>query len=188
MRNKLIVFFAILSEFFWGCNSCDCNKGKSLQGFYTCSRTKVPDNEFLWILSSRIYVHAMIFDSILYINSDEWWIDTPKDNIELFMGKNWVSPCKDEYGCYETIDKVTINNFTDYKGSEAQLSFDCFIGLDNECRFRLMSSQEPMYNYKHIDNENHKLSIKGKTLRFYTKRDSFHYHNAINKLCIFTSE
>jgi hypothetical protein len=188
MRNKIVIFFVVVSILFWGCNACDCNKGTSVQGFYICSRTKVPDNEFIWILSSKIYVHAMLFDSVLYINSDEWWIDTPKDNVELFMGKNWVSPCKDDYSCFETIDKVTIDNFIDYMGSEAQLAFDCFNGLDNECHFRLMSSQEPMYNYKRLDNENHKLSTKGKKLRFYTKRDSVLYLNAVKNACIFTNE
>jgi len=165
----LLVFLQLLS----GCNSCDCDEGNGLEGFYICSRTETSNQEFLWLFKNKSYVHVLSYDSVVYINSDSWFIEKSNQNIELFVAKNWIAPCESgRTYCYQRMDYVNKQNFKNYKGSEAQLEFGCYNGLDDTCYFRLMATYEPMYNYKRIAGENHKLNLQGKRIEFYTEGDS----------------
>ena len=178
---SLIGFILIISHCFLGCNSCECDEGNGLQGFYTCSRKETKNQEFLWLFKNETYVHILDYDTVAYINSDSWMVKKSNQNIELFVAKNWVTPCESgRTYCYQRMDYVAKHNFENYKGSEAQLEFGCYNGLDDTCYFRLMASYEPMYNYKRIDNESHKLTLKGKRIEFYTERDSIVFSNTIN--------
>ena len=181
MRFKLVGMILIISQLFSGCNSCDCDKGSGLEGFYVCDRTDTANQEFLWLFKDNTYIHILAYDTIQFINSDNWLVrdnDVPK----LFVAKNWVSPCESgRTYCYERMDYVAKHNFKSYKGGDAQLEFGCnTIGLDDGCYFRLIEQLEPMYNYKRIGGESHKLTVKGKRIEFYTERDSIVFTNTIN--------
>jgi hypothetical protein len=172
----LFVLFSLIS-----CNSCVCDKGSGLEGFYTCTRKATSNQEFLWLFKNKTYIHILSYDTVNYINSDTWAIKKdPDGNGSLFIAENWVSPCViGRSYCFERMDKVTKLNFKDYKGSKAQLDYGCYKGLDDSCYFRLMDVQEPMYNYKRLAKETHKMDLSGKHIEFYTGRDSILFSNII---------
>ncbi len=174
MRRIILIGFVLITAiWFSGCNSCDCDESNGLVGFYTCSRTETNNQEFLWLFKNKFYVHILSYDTIVFVNSDKWQVEKSNENTDLFIAKNWITPC--EIGrtyCYRRMDYVNTLNFESHKGSEAQLEFGCYNGLDDTCYFRLMASYEPMYNYKRIADEYNKLDLKGKRIEFYTERDS----------------
>jgi hypothetical protein len=181
IRFSLIGLILIITQLFTGCNSCDCDEGNGLEGFYTCSRKETKNQEFLWLFKNEFYVHILSYDTVVYINSDSWAVEKSNQNIELFIAKNWVAPCESgRTYCYERMDYVAKHNFESYKGSDAQLEFGCYNGLDDTCYFRLMATYEPMYNYKRIGDEFYKLDLKGKRIEFYTERDSVVFSSVVN--------
>ncbi len=170
---SLIGLLFIFSRLFSGCNSCECDDSNGLEGFYICSRTETSDQEFLWLFKNKSYVHILAYDTVAYINSDSWQVEKSNAGMDLFIANNWIAPC--EIGrtyCYQRMDHVAKNNFKNYKGSEAQLEFSCYNGLDDTCYFRLMAANEPMYNYKRIAGEDHKINLQGKRIEFYAAEDS----------------
>lgn len=187
MRNLgLIGLILVILTLFSGCNSCKCTEGNGLEGFYTCSRTETSNQEFLWLFKSKTYIHILSYDTVAYINSDSWAVEKSNQNIDLFIAKNWIAPCESgRTYCFQRMDYVTKHNYKNYKGSEAQLEFGCYIGLDDTCYFRLMATYEPMYNYKRIGGESHMLTLKGKRIEFYTEADSIVFSSILNHRNIF---
>lgn len=182
IRFSLIGFILITLQLFSACDSCECDEGTGLEGFYTCSRTKTKNHEYLWLFSNNFYVHILIYDTLSYVNSDKWCVKILSRN-DLFMAKNWVDPCTG-YGrtyCHQTMDTVNKYNFKDYKDTEATLDFACYSALDDTCYFRLIAHDNPLYNYKRIRKESYQLSLKDKQIEFYTKRDSIVFFNVIDK-------
>jgi hypothetical protein len=182
IRICLILFLLITVLLFSSCNSCDCDEGSGLEGFYTCTRTETNNQEFLWLFRNKSYVHLLSYDTVFFVNSDSWQVGKSNANIELFIAKNWIAPC--EAGCtycYQKMDYVNTKNFKDYKGSEAQLEFCCYKGFDDTCYFRLMATYEPMYNYKRIAGEAYKIDLKGKRIEFYTEQDSIVFSDAVKE-------
>lgn len=183
MRFSLTGLILIATQLFTGCNSCDCDKGYGLEGFYTCSRTETTNQEFLWLLKNKHYVHILLYDTVAYVNSDNWHIRKDEySKKSLFIAENWVAPCETGRAyCYQRIDYVAKHNFKDYMGGNAQLEFGCYIGIDDTCYFRLLDQLEPMYNYKRIADENHKMDLKGKRIEFYTERDSVVFSDIVKE-------
>ncbi len=182
IRISLIGLVLISLLLLSSCNFCDCEEGNGLKGFYTCSRTETNNQEYLWLFENKYYVHILSYDTVVYVNSDNWQVEKSNANIDLFIAKNWIAPC--ETGrtyCYQRMDNVSKYNFENYKGSEAQLEFGCYNGLDDTCYFRLMASYEPMYNYKRIADENYKMDLKGKRIEFYTEMDSIVFSGVVKE-------
>ncbi len=171
--NYLFVILSILLFAFLisGCNYCKCDETGGISGFYICDRTNDNNAEYIWIFGDNTYVHMFDYDTIRYINSDTWSIR--RDHIELFIANNWVAPC--EYGrdaCYKRMEYVNSNNYNEYLGSMAQLSYGCLVGLDDSCYFRLISQFNPMFNYKKIHNSEYRDYSLFMDAFFFSKRDS----------------
>lgn len=186
MKFSLICIILIATHIFAGCNSCDCVVGNGLDGFYTCSRTETSDQEYLWVFKNKYYVHVLSYDKIAFVNCDSW--DIRKDEYSkksLFIAENWVAPCETGRAyCYQRMDFVAKHNFKSYMGSNAQLEYGCFNGLDDTCYFRLLEPLEPLYNYKRIADEAFKIDLKGKRIEFYTERDSIIFTDFITEFNI----
>jgi len=188
-KYNFIGLLLIFVKLFSSCNSCECNKENGLEGFYICSRTETTNQEFLWLFENGSYIHILSYDTIAYANSDKWNIRKDEYNKkELFIAQNWVAPCESGRSyCYQRMDFVGKHNFKDYKGSNAQLEFGCFNGLDDTCSFRLIEQLEPWYNYNRVADEYYKLDLKGKRIEFYAERDSIIFSNIINERNILTN-
>jgi hypothetical protein len=183
IRLILLVLIVFSLTIFVGCNSCECNEGNGLEGFYVCGRRATNDKELLWLFKDKTYLHILSYDNVEYVNSDVWRIEKdPDKKTDIFKAENWIRPCSFENPqCYDKMEIITKNNFNEYKGSKAQLDFGCYKGLDDTCFFRLMDSQEPMYNYKRVGAENKELKLGLKKMEFYSDRDSFMFCEIIRK-------